>query len=130
MKLSVDNWIGNQNYSTDKDIKESSEAIAALYTLNGKNITQLIAGDGNGFILIGGGPVLFVVTHVVGEDEAFFNLISPDAVNNEEEISLVTGGQAGDFRQKICVPLVLAEQALTYYIEHGTHSPLLEWEEE
>ncbi|ACU60029.1 Imm1 family immunity protein [Chitinophaga pinensis] len=130
MKLSIDSWIENRNYSNDKDIKESYEAVTALQTLNGKNVTQLIVGDINGFILIGGGPELFVVTQVVGEDEAFFNLINPECVSDEEEISLVTGGQAGGFPKKNCVPLALAEQALTYYVKHGDRSPSLRWEEE
>lgn len=100
MKLSVDSWIENRNYSNDKDIKESYEAVTALRTLNGKNETQLTVGNINGFLLIGGGPELFVVTQVVGEDEAFFNLINPECFSEEEEISLVTGGQAGGFPKK------------------------------
>lgn len=130
MNLSTDNWIENRNYSNDKDIEESSDAIAALHTLNGKNVTQLLAGDHNGFILIGGGPELFVVTHVIGENEESFNLINPECVSDEGEISIVTGGQAGDFPKKICVPLTLAEQALAYYVEHGDRFPSLEWEAE
>lgn len=64
------------NYRNDKDIKESEEAASVLQTLNRKNVTQLIAGDINGFILIGDAPELLVVTQVVIEDEAFFNLIN------------------------------------------------------
>lgn len=130
MKLNVDNWIGNRNNSRESDITASSEAVTALHSLNGKNATQLIVSNFNGFLLIGGGPELFVVTHGVGEDEAFFNLINPEGIDDLQEISLVTGGQAGDFPKKICVPLILAEQALTYYIEHGDRSSALKWEEE
>ena len=130
MKLSIDSWIENRNYSNDKDIKESYEAVTALQTLNGKNVTQLTVGDSNGCMLIGGGPELFVVTLVVGEDEAFFNLINPECVADKKEISLVTGGQAGDFPGKNCVPMALAEQALAYYVKYGDRSPSLKWEEE
>lgn len=130
MKLNVDNWIGNRDNGYEIDIKISSEAITALHSLNGKSVTQLIVSDFNGSLLIGGGPELFVVTHVIGDNEISFNLINPEAVNDLQEISLVTGGQAGDFPRRICVPLSLAEQALTHYVEYGNRSSLLQWAEE
>jgi len=130
MKLNVDSWIGNRDNGNEIDLKESSDAMTALHSLNGKNITQLIVSDLNGFLLIGGGPELFIVTHGIAEDDIFFNLINPEAVNDLQEISFVSGGQAGDFPKRICVPLILAEQALMHYVEHGNRSPLLKWAEE
>lgn len=130
MQLIVDNWNGNRNNGSYVEIKDSKDAINVLQTLNGKNITQLIASNDNGTILIGGGPDLFIVTYMEGDNEAFFNVINPDFPEDETEITLVTGSQAGNFPKKVCVGFDLAALVLAYYVEKGEQSPAVIWEEE
>jgi hypothetical protein len=130
MKLIIDKWNGNRNEGTYADAKNGQEAVKALQTLNGKNITQLIASDDNGTILIGGGPELFVVTYMEGDNEAFFTVINPDFPDDETEVTLVTGAQAGDFPKKVCVGFDLAALVLSHYVDKGEQSPAVIWEEE
>lgn len=130
MKLTLEKWHGNINNSYTTEIRHSDAAIAALKALNGHDISQLIVSDDNGFLLIGGGPVSFIVSYIAGDHETSFNLVNIHQADSNKEISLVTGGQSGLFPEKICSDLTETSRALNHYVDTGTMNPAQVWEEE
>lgn len=130
MKLTIDNWTGNRNNGIETEITYNEAAIDALKTLNGQHITQLIASDEKGFLLIGGGPELYVVSYIVGDNETSYNLVNNQPSDPDEEIALVTGGQKGLFPAKICTSFEQAAAALKYYVTTANMNPDQTWEEE
>lgn len=98
--------------------------------LDGKNTTQISMDDGNeeNYFCIGGGNGGLCNVFVSKNDnENIYTLVNP-----EFEISvmhkLVTGGQEGDFDDKLCVPLRLAKIAAKRYYELGQLHDKCVWE--
>ncbi|MCW3465044.1 Imm1 family immunity protein [Chitinophaga nivalis] len=123
--------ITTDHHSVDQAITSPTDALSALHALDGKNSTQLIASNDNGCLMIGGGnDELYIVTFVVEEDTAFFNLLADARAQDEQDIALVTGGQKGLFPARLCVDKATATEALLYYIEHAAMHPGLNWEQD
>jgi hypothetical protein len=133
MELDLDNWLGNRNNSSSKQITSNdlTFVIEQLDKLDQKKHTQLIIGLDDGYYMTSGGLGRYVCTYTQGDNEAFFNLVNPSTDNiKTEEIEVVTGGQAGLFPHKIVVDKDLALQALSYFVMHQQMDLSLIWEED
>lgn len=125
----IDQWEGNTDKGTSF-IADKDNIAKQLRLLDGKRHTQLliISSSKNSSLLIGGGNRnLYVVTYTVGQDEDFYNLINPQR-KGDEEIEIVTGGQAGMFPERYGVDFNAAADAAMFYIETGKRNPALIWE--
>ena len=78
-------------------------------------------------MLIGGGKNQYIVTLVIGTDEDFYTLVNKLKKDVEEEVEIVTGGQAGLFPEKIVVDYASAIEASRYYFEHIDRNLDLLW---
>lgn len=130
MIFSIDKWENNINKGDEVLVKSENEVKEKLQSLNGKNITQLVANGKDGALLIGGGENKFVVTYIVGENEDFYNLINEEFAESEEEEEVVTGGQAGIFSKNIVVDFKTAFNSLVYFFNYQERNPDLKWENE
>lgn len=127
MKVRIDNWEKNRNNSIKYSIENSNELFHLIKKLNGKNHTQLILESSNGFLIIGGGNDLFVISNVIGDNEKSFTLVNGD---NENEVEVVTGGQSGLFPKKMVVNFEIAIKiAKTYFATSKMDSQFI-WEED
>lgn len=98
--------------------------------LDGKNTTQICMdnGDEDNFFCIGGGnDGLCNVFVSENDNENIYTLVNPDFKLSVTH-KLVTGGQAGDFEDKICVSVQLAKAAAKRYYETGQPHDEYEWE--
>jgi len=78
-------------------------------------------------LLIGGGEGQYVVCLVIGTDEDFYTLVNYEKKEIENEIEVVTGGQAGLFSEKTVVDYPSVIEASRYYFEHLDRNPNLLW---
>ncbi|MBL0744213.1 Imm1 family immunity protein [Chryseolinea lacunae] len=130
-KIHADAWEGNADHGTSA-ILESDSIRKYLTLLDGKVHTQIliIPQDRSSSILIGGGNnETYVLTFTVGSDEDFYNLVDLTK-KGEQEIELVTGGQAGLFSDKYCADFNTILAAADYYVQHGERNPNLHWEKQ
>ena len=98
--------------------------------LDGKNTTQICMDDGdedNYFCIGGGNDGLCNVFVSENYNEIIYTLINSDFRSSVMH-KLVTGGQAGDFEDKICVTLELANTAAKRYYESGQLHDEYVWE--
>jgi len=131
-ELYIDKWEENSDKGDSYRLQPGDDVSKYLSLLDGKTYTQILVLPDNkeSSLLIGGGNHgLYVVTYTVGADEDFYNLINPN-VNEDQEIELVTGGQAGFFLSKYCVDFNAALEALIFYLEIGKRTPNLNWEKQ
>lgn len=88
--------------------------------MDGKKITQITLDDGNedDYLCIGGGNGCWYNVYIsLNDNEEIYIMISPEN-SSEKLIKLVTGGQEGDFKEKMCVTIEMAiEAARTFYNE-------------
>lgn len=127
MIFSIDKWENNINKGDETLVKSDEDVFNNLKLLNGKTITQLVANGKNNALMIGGGNDKFVVTYIEGDNEDFYNLINKDFPNSEEEIEVVTGGQAGLFPKSIVVDFNTTYFSLLYFFNHQKRNPNMEW---
>lgn len=106
----------------EKQIERPSwqDAERVINSLDGKITTQICMDNGNedNYFCVGGGNNGLCNVFVSENDnEIIHTLLNP----NPEPVTrrLVTGGQAGDFEDKIVVPLELAKIAAKRYFETG-----------
>jgi hypothetical protein len=95
--------------------------------LNGKNKTliELIVND-DLFLTVGGGNAGRYVCYLTDND-TIFNLINPNS-DDQQHISIVAGGQQGDFKSTLCINIDTIIKAVTYFSKNGRMSPDLTWE--
>lgn len=98
--------------------------------LDGKNTTQICMDHGNedNYLCIGGGNDGLCNVFVSENDNEMIHTL----VNSESKLSvmhkLVTGGQEGDFEDKICVSLRVAKIVAKRYYELGQLHDQYVWE--
>ena len=127
MKATINNWEKNKNNSIECLIEDIDKLLSLLEKLNGKNHTQLILEGKDGFLIIGGGNNSFVISDVIGDNENSFTLING---NDENEIEVVTGGQAGLFPKKMVVNFEIASiVAKNYFLTSKMDNQFI-WEED
>lgn len=109
---------------------DADTARAALRSLDGAQISQLVADDEQGHVLLigGGNEGRFVVNYLVNDDEHGFHVVNPDGT--PEDVAVVTGGQLGSFRSDMVVGGRLAVDALVHFIATGQRCGTLTWEQE
>lgn len=101
--------------------------------LDGKRHTQILVVNESkkSNLLIGGGPLNFVVTLTEGNDEHFYNLLNIAVHGNDtDEVEVITGGQAGYFQKRYCIDFVKTLEALKYYLSTSALHPALQWEKQ
>ena len=87
-----------------------------IVVLNSKEETQMV---------IGGGANGQYVVYVAHGNEDFFNLVSSDEAN--ETISLIVGGQEGNYPSNTLVTVGFALKAARTFAERGELEPSFKW---
>lgn len=98
--------------------------------LDGEYVTQITMDNGNedDYLCIGGGnDGLCNVFISKNDNEIIYTLMNPDA-NDLLVHKLVTGGQEGDFEDKLCVSIEIAKRAAKMYYELGQMDASFIWE--
>jgi asparagine N-glycosylation enzyme membrane subunit Stt3 len=127
MKATIDNWKGINNQSSEYLINNEEYLISLLKKLDENIHTQLILESDDGFLLIGGGNNSFVISCIIGENESSFTLVNG---TDENDVEVVTGGQAGLFPQKMVVNYEIALNVITYYFKTSKMDSHLTWKED
>lgn len=107
---------------------ETAESV--IDKLDGKNTTQICMDNGNedNYLCIGGGnDDLCNVFVSENDNEIIHTLVNPDFKLSVMH-KLVTGGQEGDFEDKICVSVQLAKTIAKRYCESGQLHDEFVWE--
>lgn len=130
MQLDFDKWTGNINNGESIDLSSADFSIVLekFTQLNQKEFTQLILGGDNDYLIVGGGNGHYVCTFSTRDNDEFYNLVS-EAATEDDDIDVVTGGQAGTFPAAIVVDKDAVLHALKYYFKNQKMSPDLRWEE-
>lgn len=98
--------------------------------LDGECVTQITMDNGNedDYLCIGGGnDGLCNVFISKNDNEIIYTLMNPDA-NDLLVHKLVTGGQEGDFEDKLCVSIEIAKCVAKMYYELGQMDASFIWE--
>lgn len=98
--------------------------------LDGKNTTQICMdnGDEDNYLCIGGGNGGLCNVFVSENDnEIIYTLVNPEFRLSVMH-KLVTGGQEGDFEDRICISVQLAKIAAKRYYELGQLHDEYIWE--
>lgn len=98
--------------------------------LDGEYVTQITMDNGNedDYLCIGGGnDGLCNVFISKNDNEIIYTLINSDA-NDSLVHKLVTGGQEGDFEDKLCVSIEMAKRVVKMYYELGRMDDSFIWE--
>ena len=98
--------------------------------LDGEYVTQITMDNGNedDYLCIGGGnDGLCNVFISKNDNEIIYTLMNPYA-NDLLVHKLVTGGQEGDFEDKLCVPIEIAKCVAKMYYELGQMDASFIWE--
>lgn len=98
--------------------------------LDGEYVTQIIMDNGNedDYLCIdGGNDGLCNVFISKNDNEIIYTLINSDA-NDSLVHKLVTGGQEGDFEDKLCVSIEMAKCVAKMYYELGQMDDSFIWE--
>jgi hypothetical protein len=131
-ELYIDKWERNFDKGDSYTVQPGDSTAKYLSLLDGKIHTQILVvpDDKRSSLLIGGGNGgTYVVTYTLGNDEDFYNLLNLNVTENQE-VELVTGGQAGLFLNKYCVDFNTALEALSFYIDTGERTSRLDWEKQ
>ena len=127
MKVSWDKWDGVYNVGSATEISSFSEIENLIRRLNQSTYDQVILNGEKNYLFIGGGENQYIVTLGIVTDEDFYTLVNKHKKNVEEEVEVVTGGQAGLFPEKIVVDYISVIEASHYYFEHTDKNPDLLW---
>lgn len=106
------------------------DAERVIDMLDGKKHTQICMdnGDEDNYFCIGGGnDGLCNVFVSENDNENIYTLVNPDFQSSVMH-KLVTGGQEGDFEDKICVSVQLAKIVAKRYFELGQLHDEYVWE--
>lgn len=98
--------------------------------LDGEYVTQIIMDNGNevDYLCIGGGnDGLCNVFISKNDNEIIYTLMNSEA-NDSLVHKLVTGGQEGDFEDKLCVSIGMAKRVAKMYYESGQMDTSFIWE--
>ena len=129
MKLYYDKWEKNLDFGSELEINIQEKAIFLSYfkQLNQKEYSVLTLKGNVNSLTIGGGNGVYICYFTIGDNEAFFNLISVMHSDLTDEIEVVCGGQAGLFEPKFVVSYEVVVEAIMYFIENETMNPKLIW---
>ncbi|ETT38019.1 hypothetical protein C161_07843 [Paenibacillus sp. FSL R5-192] len=104
-----------------------ADSLRFLRKLDGDKFTLVFFEvSDTGSALVGGGPEYFVVS--ITMDEHIYTLMNDKRGNSE--ISLVIGGQLGNYCDNICIELIPMLEVLKYFYETGKLHELHQWKQE
>ena len=127
MKIYCDKWEKVYDIGEEVEVISFVEVENLIKRLDQFIYSQIILKDKDSHLLIGGGKGQYVVCFSIGTDEDFYTLVNCEKTNVENEIEVVTGGQAGTFPEKIVVNYNSVIEASRYYFEHLDKNPDLLW---
>lgn len=120
--------LSNVEKSIDFPTREDIENVINM--LDGEYVTQIIMDNGNeaDYLCIGGGnDGLCNVFISKNDNEIIYTLMNSDADDSLVH-KLVTGGQEGDFEDKLCVSIDMAKRVAKMYYESGQMDASFIWE--
>lgn len=120
--------LSNVEKSIDFPTWEDIENVINM--LDGEYVTQIIMDNGNeaDFLCIGGGNDRLCNVFISKNDnEIIYTLMNSDADDSLVH-KLVTGGQEGDFEDKLCVSVEMAKCVAKMYYESGQMDASFIWE--
>lgn len=129
-RLFFDEWKDLYNIEKCVECPTWEEIEKVINMLDGNNITQLTMDNGNedNYLCIGGGNNgLFNVFVSENDNMDIFTLINTD-FSPKVMHKLVTGGQEGDFEDKICVSIEAVKIVAKKYYELGQKDNSFIWE--
>ncbi|MEK3707028.1 hypothetical protein MKY87_23565 [Paenibacillus sp. FSL R7-0198] len=104
-----------------------ADSLRFLRKLDGDKFTLVFFEvSDTGSALVGGGPEYFVVS--ITMDEHIYTLMNDKQGNSE--ISLVIGGQLGNYCDNICIELIPMLEVLKYFYETGKLHESHQWKQE
>ncbi|MEK4074404.1 hypothetical protein MHI01_10880 [Paenibacillus sp. FSL M7-0656] len=104
-----------------------ADSLRFLRKLDGDKFTLVFFEvSDTGSALVGGGPEYFVVS--ITMDEHIYTLMNDKQGNSE--ISLVIGGQLGNYCDNICIELIPMLEVLKYFYETGKLHESHQWKKE
>ena len=112
------------------DFPTWKEVEKAIDMLDGESVTQITMDNGNedDYLCIGGGNHGLCNVYISKNDnDIIYTLIKPNSISSLVH-KLVTGGQEGDFEDKLCVSIEMAKCAAKIYYELGQMDDSLIWE--
>jgi len=128
--LYYDIWKNNEDVGGKIEAPDWLSVIVCIKELDGEIKTQVTlngADDSIVFCVGGGNNSLYNVYIALNDGESIYTLVdySKSKIN---KVSLVTGGQMGDFEEYLCVPLSLVLKAAKTFWETGQVDNELNWE--
>jgi hypothetical protein len=127
-KISVEDWIDNQNKGCEIKASIWSEIELAIKSLDGQTKTLVtLETDGETHMSIGGGQGKYVV-YATFDNEVFYSLIDPSKSDQHE--SIVVGGQKGLYPAKSFVDLETVLQSAQKFAEFGEMLNSVVWEQD
>lgn len=98
--------------------------------LDGDNVTQITMDNGNedNYLCIGGGNNGLCNIFISKNDNEEIKTLIKTESDHTLVHKLVTGGQEGDFEDKLCVSVDIAKRVAKKYYESGQKDELFVWE--
>jgi hypothetical protein len=117
----------NQECEPRRIEPSSDDVVRAVQALDGRTRTLVILEVSDDHHMgIGGGGGGYIVYMTV-DNQTFKNLVI--AGKTGPKISLICGGQEGEFAAKQCVDLPTAQRAAEAFANDGQADPTLNWED-
>jgi hypothetical protein len=116
--LSWDEWEGNCDRGGVVPASSWAQVKERIEALDGRSRTLVtLEAEGEMHMAIGGGDACYVV-YVTFDNEEFEYLVE-GAGEGDEMVSVVVGGQLGDYLGRRCVGLSMVLQAARLFAEEG-----------
>ena len=92
-------------------------------------LTKALPDNNSSHMAIGGGANDSVIVYITDDNLRFWNPIDPSRSDFDSKISVLIGGQIGEYRASQFVSRKLALLAARQYFDDGTRAPNLVWSE-
>ncbi len=127
--LHTDRWIAALNEGLEIENPSWSDIADAIKALDGNTRTMINLGiGGQAHMTIGGGTAGEYVVYATFDNACFHNLLNPTKLSSKEKVSLVAGGQLGEYPERLCVPLELVLEAAKAFSDSGVLASGATWE--
>lgn len=129
-RVFYDDYRDLSNIEKNIDFPTWEDVEKVIDMLDGKSVTQITMDNGNedNYLCIGGGnDGLCNIFISKNDNENIYTLIKSNAISSLVH-KLVTGGQEGDFEDKLCVSIEIAKCVAKKYYELGQMDDSFIWE--
>ena len=129
-RVFYDDYRDLSNIEKNIDFPTWEDEEKVIDMLDGKSVTQITLDNGNedNYLCIGGGnDGLCNIFISKNDNENIYTLIKSNAISSLVH-KLVTGGQEGDFEDKLCVSIEIAKCVAKKYYELGQMDDSFIWE--